>query len=190
MRTLFPEKFVSLKRNSIIRKQFMRERLNLGSQSNAYTKISCKSLWNDVNSPRKAWFVQPSQTVNMQWVQAVLRNGHPKRNTGSAKRGEPEDVISYVKYRLSRLHCPLQYFLTYRISRTFRVQGSSHKKKKNSSRECKRLETIERLKGHSQLWDCADLDTTFVSLKSVYHNPKSNVRLISHKSLWASYRPQ
>ena len=44
----------SLKRNSIIRKQFMRERLNLGSQSNAYTKISCKSLWSDVNSPRKA----------------------------------------------------------------------------------------------------------------------------------------
>ena len=109
-RTLFPEKFVSLKRNSVIRKQFMRERLNLSSQSNAYTKISCKSLWSDVNSPRKAWFMQPSQTVNMQWVQAVLRNGHPKRNTGSAKRGEPEDVISYVKYWLSRLHCPLQLF--------------------------------------------------------------------------------
>ena len=51
------------------------------------------------------------------------------------------------------------------------------KKKKNSSRECKRLETIERLKGHSQLRDCADLDTTFVSLKSVYLNPKSNVRV-------------
>ena len=28
------------------------------------------------------------------------------------------------------------------------------------------------LKGHSQLWDRADLDTTFVSLKSVYLNPK------------------
>ena len=92
-RTLFPEKFVSLKRNSVIRKQFMRERLNLSSQSNAYTKISCKSLWSDV------------------------------------------------------------------------------------SRECKRLETIERLKGHSQLWDCADLDTTFFSLKCVYLNPKSNVRV-------------
>ena len=78
MRTLFPEKFVSLKRNRIIRKQFMREWLNLGSQSNASTKISCKSLWSDVNCPRKAWFVQPSQTVNMQWVQAVLRNGHPE----------------------------------------------------------------------------------------------------------------
>ena len=60
------------------------------------TKISCKSLWSDVISPRKAWFTQPSQTVNMQWVQAVLRNPHPMRNTGSAKRGEPEDVISYV----------------------------------------------------------------------------------------------
>ena len=31
------------------------------------------------------------------------------------------------------------------------------------------------LKGHSQLWDCADLDTTFASLKSVYLNPQSNV---------------
>ena len=31
------------------------------------------------------------------------------------------------------------------ISRMFRVQGSSHKKK-NSSRECKLLETIERLR--------------------------------------------
>ena len=75
------------------------------------------------------------------------------------------------------VHC--NHFLTYKIPRTFRVQGSSHKKKKkkNSSRECKRLETIERLKGHSQLRDCADLDTTFVSLKSVYLNPKSNVRV-------------
>ena len=33
------------------------------------------------------------------------------------------------------------------------------------------------LKGHSQLWDRSDLDTTFVSLKSVYLNPKSNVRI-------------
>ena len=33
------------------------------------------------------------------------------------------------------------------------------------------------LKGHSQLWDRADLDTTFASLKSVYLNPKSNVRV-------------
>ena len=28
------------------------------------------------------------------------------------------------------------------------------------------------LKGHSQLWDCADLDTTFASLKSIYLNLK------------------
>ena len=33
------------------------------------------------------------------------------------------------------------------------------------------------LKGHSQLWDRADLDTTFASLKSVYLNPKSIVRV-------------
>ena len=31
------------------------------------------------------------------------------------------------------------------------------------------------LKGHSQLWDRADLETTFASLKSVYINPKSNL---------------
>ena len=30
--------------------------------------------------------------------------------------------------------------------------------------------------GHSQLWDRDDLDTTFASFKSVYLNPKSNVR--------------
>ena len=36
---------------------------------------------------------------------------------------------------------------------------------------------LKGLKGHSQLWDCADLDTTFASLKSVYLNLKSNVRV-------------
>ena len=35
----------------------------------------------------------------------------------------------------------------------------------------------EGLKGLSHLWDRADLDTTFASLKSVYLNPKSNVRV-------------
>ena len=33
------------------------------------------------------------------------------------------------------------------------------------------------LKGHSQLWDRADLDTSFASLKSVYLNLKLNVRV-------------
>ena len=33
------------------------------------------------------------------------------------------------------------------------------------------------LKGHSQLWGRADLDTTFSSLQSVYINPKSNPRV-------------
>ena len=33
------------------------------------------------------------------------------------------------------------------------------------------------LKGHSQLWDRGDLDTTFASLKSVYLNLKSNLRV-------------
>ena len=31
------------------------------------------------------------------------------------------------------------------------------------------------LKGHSQLWERADLDTSFASLKSVYLNLKLNV---------------
>ena len=33
------------------------------------------------------------------------------------------------------------------------------------------------LKGHSQLWERADLDTSFASLKSFYLNLKSNVRV-------------
>ena len=35
------------------------------------------------------------------------------------------------------------------------------------------------LKGHSQLWDRADLGTTFASFRklSVYLNPKSNLRV-------------
>ena len=33
------------------------------------------------------------------------------------------------------------------------------------------------LKGHGQLWDLADLDTSFASLKSVYLNLKLNVRV-------------
>ena len=33
------------------------------------------------------------------------------------------------------------------------------------------------LKGHSQLWDLANLDTSFASLKSVYLNLKLNVRV-------------
>ena len=36
---------------------------------------------------------------------------------------------------------------------------------------------IGGLKEHSQLWDRADLDTTFESLKGVYLNPKSNLRV-------------
>ena len=34
------------------------------------------------------------------------------------------------------------------------------------------------VKAHRQLWDCADLDTSFTSLKSVYLNSKSNSRRI------------
>ena len=36
--------------------------------------------------------------------------------------------------------------------------------------------TFLSLKGHSQLWDHLNLDTTFASLKSIYLNPKSNLR--------------
>ena len=37
--------------------------------------------------------------------------------------------------------------------------------------------TTDRLKGDSVLWDLADLDSSFTSLKSVYLNPKLNVRV-------------
>ena len=37
--------------------------------------------------------------------------------------------------------------------------------------------TFSSLKGHSQLWDHVNLDTTFASLKSIYLNPKSNLRI-------------
>ena len=33
------------------------------------------------------------------------------------------------------------------------------------------------IKGHGQLWDRADLDTSFASLKSVYLNLKLNARV-------------
>ena len=40
-----------------------------------------------------------------------------------------------------------------------------------------RVSTNGSLKGHSQLWDRADLDTTFASLKSICLILKSNVPL-------------
>ena len=43
------------------------------------------------------------------------------------------------------------------------------------SLELEQLPTV--LKGRDQLWDRAGLDTTFASLKSVYLNPKSNLRV-------------
>ena len=44
--------FFSRKRNSIIQGSLiLKERLTLGSQKNAYVKISCKSLWRNGNSP-------------------------------------------------------------------------------------------------------------------------------------------
>ena len=45
-----------------------------------------------------------------------------------------------------------------------------------------------RLKGHSQLRDRADLDTTFSGLKGVYLNPKSNV-LVGYIEKCASILP-
>ena len=35
----------------------------------------------------------------------------------------------------------------------------------------------EYIKGYSQLWDRADLDTSFLALKRVYLNPKSKIRV-------------
>ena len=48
---------------------------------------------------------------------------------------------------------------------------------KRSSKLCILLRNYNALKGHSQLWDRADLDTTFASLKSAYLAPKSTVRV-------------
>ena len=39
------------------------------------------------------------------------------------------------------------------------------------------MQSVIYLKGHSQLWDYTGLDSTFVSLKGVYLNPKSNLRV-------------
>ena len=42
--------------------------------------------------------------------------------------------------------------------------------------------SLEELKGPSQIWDCTDLDTSFLTLKSVtYLNLKSNKRHIHLK---------
>ena len=40
-----------------------------------------------------------------------------------------------------------------------------------------RKKSTSIIKGHSQLWERADLNSTFASLKSVYLNPKSNIHL-------------
>ena len=48
---------------------------------------------------------------------------------------------------------------------------------KRSSKLCILLRNYNALKGPSQLWDRADLDITFASLKSVYLAPKSTVRV-------------
>ena len=58
--------------------------------------------------------------------------------------------------------------------------GKSHKKWRGQRCRIKKLVYFRNLfssilKGHSQLWDHGDLDTTFASLKSVYLNQKSNV---------------
>ena len=48
------------------------------------------------------------------------------------------------------------------------------------------------LKGHSQLWDCADLDTSFLTLKRVHLNLKSKLRVeyVEKSAYWYSFRWQ
>ena len=95
----------------------------------------------------------------------MLHNAHPKRNIGSAKRGEPSEaksgkpinvvhmsstfapsltaaiifrrIGSHDRYRKRGLHVPIDE------KKLVKVQGCSHKR--NARREYKRLETTERL---------------------------------------------
>ena len=96
----------------------------------------------------------------------MLHNAHPKRNIGSAKRGEPSEaksgkpinvvhmsstfapslitaiifrrIGSHDRYRKRGLHLPID-----EKKKLVKVQGCSHKR--NARREYKRLETTERL---------------------------------------------
>ena len=96
----------------------------------------------------------------------MLHNAHPKRNIGSAKRGEPSKgksrkpinvvhvystfallltaavifrcIGSYDRYRKRGLHLPKD-----EKKKRVKVQGCSHKR--SARRECKHLYTAERL---------------------------------------------
>ena len=50
------------------------------------------------------------------------------------------------------------------------------------------FQILEKLKGHSQQWDCADLDATFASVKSVYRflNPNQMYPLDTSRNLLQS----
>ena len=93
----------------------------------------------------------------------MLHNAHPKRNTGSAKRGEPSEaksgnnvvhmsntfaplmttaiiirrIGSHDRYRKRGLYLPIDE------QKLVKVQGCSLKR--NAGREWKRLQTTERL---------------------------------------------
>ena len=98
----------------------------------------------------------------------MLHNAHPKRNIGSAKRGEPSEaksgklinvvhvsstvaapsltgatifrrIGSHDHYRKRGLHLPMD-----EKKKLIKVQGCSHKRK-SARREYKRRETTERL---------------------------------------------
>ena len=73
-----------------------------------------------------------------------------------------EDFLSYITWKICRV-----FILNTDISVIYKARSSvvgDHL-----------LHTRWKLKGHSQLWVCADLDASFATLNSVYLNPKSKV---------------
>ena len=97
----------------------------------------------------------------------MIHNAHPKRNIGSAKRGEPSEAKSFKPINVVHMSSTFAPSLTATIifrrigshdryrkrglqtsfangrKKLVKVQGCSHKR--NARREYKRLETTERL---------------------------------------------
>ena len=77
---------------------FLRERLTLGSQSNAYVKYLVR-VYGVMEIPHPVHNSRNSvRRLTCSWVE-VLHNAHPKRNIGSAKRGAPSEANSETRYK-------------------------------------------------------------------------------------------
>ena len=92
-------------------------------------------------------------------------------DSSKARRNGTFVISVYKIYQIKKIHgkVNLQLLSSRRI----------HNEKNSGDVEvCRQWKfSVPKLKGHSQLRDRADLDITFASLKSVYLNPKSNVRV-------------